>query len=60
MPVSLRARYVLPIDRPPEHLIRDLAGSGARILSLTPHHETLEEFFVQRVGQTDAHHQIPA
>lgn len=45
-------RYVLDlgVDHPPEHVIRDLAGSGARILSLTPHHETLEEFFVQRVG----------
>ena len=44
-------RYVieLPLGRPPEHIVQDLAGSGAQIISLNPHHETLEEFFVTHV-----------
>ncbi len=39
----------LPAHCPPEPVITALVGSGARILSLNPHHETLEEFFVDRV-----------
>ena len=44
-------RYVieLPADCPPEAVMTTLVGSGARILSLNPHHETLEEFFVDQV-----------
>lgn len=53
-------RYMieLPVDRPPEAIVAELAGSGARIISLTPHHETLEDFFVREVtaatGEPDA------
>ena len=45
-------RYVieLPLHRPPEQIVTELAGSGARILSLNPTHETLEEFFVHQVN----------
>ena len=39
----------LPADCPPEAVITTLVESGARILSLIPHHETLEEFFVDQV-----------
>ena len=39
----------LPIDRPPEAIVAELAGSGAHIVSLTPRHETLEDFFVRQV-----------
>ena len=44
-------RYVieLPLDRPPEQVVTELAAGGARILSLNPTHETLEEFFVHQV-----------
>jgi len=44
-------RYVieLPAHRPPEQVITALVGSGAQIQSLNPHHETLEEFFVEQV-----------
>ena len=46
-------RYVieLPVERPPEQIVSELAGSGARIISLNPHHETLEEFFVTHVSR---------
>ena len=39
----------LPADCTPEAVITPLVESGARILSLNPHHETLEEFFVDQV-----------
>ena len=44
-------RYVieLPAHSSPEQVIAALVGSGAQILSLNPHHETLEEFFVDQV-----------
>ena len=44
-------RYVieLPAHCPPEQIITALIGDGAQIHSLNPHHETLEEFFVDQV-----------
>ena len=44
-------RYVIevPADRRPEPLIAELTARGARVISLTPHQQTLEEFFVDRV-----------
>ena len=49
-------RYVLelPADQPPEQIVMELAQSGAQIISLNPHHETLEEFFVAKVGRQGA------
>ena len=46
-------RYIieLPAGRPPEQIVRKLAGSGVQIISLNPRHETLEEFFVTQVTQ---------
>ena len=44
-------RYVIevPADREPAQLIAELTARGARVVSLTPHQQTLEEFFVDRV-----------
>ncbi len=49
-------RYVLelPAGQPPEPVVADLARDGARIISLNPHHETLEEFFVAQVRGQEA------
>ena len=54
-------RYVLelPADRPPEKLIEELLRSGAQIISLNPHHETLEEFFVAQVARQDTEAPCP-
>ena len=45
-------RYVidLPVDRPPEPIVADLAGRGVRIVSLNAKHETLEDYFLRRVN----------
>jgi ABC-2 type transport system ATP-binding protein len=40
----------LPVEQAPERVLVDLSGAGARLVSLTPVHETLEEFFVKRVA----------
>jgi len=45
-----RHTLVLPSSAAPEQLIAELIAAGARIVSLTPLHQTLEEFFVERVG----------
>ncbi|PYR30493.1 MAG: ABC transporter [Acidobacteria bacterium] len=41
----------LPLGAPPERMVAELAAAGAKLVSLTPLHETLEDFFVQRVGE---------
>ena len=41
----------LPVNRPPEQIVAELAGSGAHIVSLNPHHETLEDYFVREVNE---------
>jgi ABC-2 type transport system ATP-binding protein len=44
----------LPLEPPPELLLRDLIGGGAKLVSLNPIRETLEDFFVKKVAeQTD-------
>ena len=55
-------RYVieLPLHRPPEQVVTELAGSGARILSLNPTHETLEEFFVHQVNLQQEEQRVSA
>ena len=44
-------RYVieLPLDPPPEQVADALAQRGARVVSLSPRHETLEDYFLRRV-----------
>jgi len=39
----------LPVERPPERIMQELMPGGARILSLNPMHESLEDFFLDRV-----------
>jgi ABC-2 type transport system ATP-binding protein len=39
----------LPATTAPEPLVAELAATGARVISLTPVHPTLEEYFVERV-----------
>jgi hypothetical protein len=40
----------LPVEQAPERVLAELTAAGARLVSLTPVHETLEEFFVKRVA----------
>jgi ABC-2 type transport system ATP-binding protein len=42
----------LPLAEPPERLLTELVASGARLVSLNPIRATLEDFFVERVGQS--------
>ena len=46
-------RYVidLPIDRPPDQVLPELGRYGLRVVSLTPRHESLEDFFMRLVSQ---------
>ena len=46
-------RYALELslDHPPERVLADLTAGGARLVSLNPVRETLEEFFVRRVAE---------
>ena len=41
----------LPLGTPPEQLLAELVAEGGELVSLTPLRETLEDFFVERVGQ---------
>jgi ABC-2 type transport system ATP-binding protein len=43
----------LPMTAVPEQLVAELAAAGARVVSLNPVRETLEDFFVQQVRATD-------
>lgn len=45
----------LPLEPQPELLLRDLTEGGAKLISLNPIRDTLEDFFVKKVaGQTGA------
>ena len=48
-------RYALelPLDPPPERLMAVLTAAGARLVSLNPIRETLEDFFVEQVTSPD-------
>jgi hypothetical protein len=39
----------LPQDPPPDALLRDLIAEGARLVSLNPVRNTLEDYFVEHV-----------
>ncbi len=45
-------RYALDLalDQKPEQMLSDLSAAGARVVSLNPLRETLEDFFVERVA----------
>jgi ABC-2 type transport system ATP-binding protein len=49
-------RYSLevPVTIAPERLLNDLVAAGAHPVSLSPLHETLEDFFVRQVGALPA------
>jgi ABC-2 type transport system ATP-binding protein len=49
-------RYALelPLDPPPERFVAELVGAGAKLVSLNPVRETLEDFFVQQVTSEQA------
>jgi ABC-2 type transport system ATP-binding protein len=44
----------LPLDPPPDRLLAELAAAGARLVSLNPIRETLEDFFVQQISRSEA------
>ena len=44
-----RHALALPATAAPEQVVAELAAAGVRVLSLTPVHPTLEEYFVDRV-----------
>ena len=46
-------RYSLELTgaRPPEQVLSQLVSRGARLVSVNPRHQTLEDFFVKQVGQ---------
>ena len=41
----------LPLEPPPELLLRDLLGGGASLVSLNPVRDTLEDFFVKKIAE---------
>jgi ABC-2 type transport system ATP-binding protein len=49
-------RYTLelPLVPPPEHVVAELAASGARLVSLNPIRPTLEDLFVEQVTSPEA------
>jgi ABC-2 type transport system ATP-binding protein len=46
-----RFELEVPMTTPPESLLTDLTATGARLVSLNPIRETLEDFFIERVKQ---------
>ncbi|HXD74636.1 MAG TPA: ABC transporter ATP-binding protein [Vicinamibacterales bacterium] len=44
----------VPIETPPEQLLMDLIRDGGRLVSLNPLRETLEDYFVEKVGERAA------
>ena len=41
----------LPLQPTPDLLLRDLQAEGAQLVSLNPVRETLEDFFIKKVGE---------
>ena len=41
----------LPVDRPPDQMLPELGRHGFSVVSLTPRHESLEDFFMRLVEQ---------
>jgi ABC-2 type transport system ATP-binding protein len=46
-------RYALelPLQVPPERILADLTATGAKLISLNPIRDTLEDFFVRRIAE---------
>jgi len=49
-----RYAFELPLEPAPEVLLRDLLACGAHLVSLNPIRDTLEDFFVKKVGEQQA------
>jgi ABC-2 type transport system ATP-binding protein len=51
-----QGRYMieLPADLPPEQFLHELGAGGARVVSLNPLRDTLEDYFVQSVSAAEA------
>ena len=49
-----RYAFELPLEPSPEHLVAQMTASGARLVSLNPIRETLEDYFVKQVSTVDA------
>lgn len=45
-----RYAFELPLEPGPERLLAELTGAGARLVSLNPVRDTLEDFFVRQVA----------
>jgi ABC-2 type transport system ATP-binding protein len=54
-------RYALeiPVEHPPDKLLSDLVVTGARLVSINPVRDTLEDFFVRRVQEMGAGARAP-
>jgi ABC-2 type transport system ATP-binding protein len=48
-----RFQLELPLEPPPEQLLGALTAAGARLVSINPIRETLEDFFVEQVTSPD-------
>ena len=46
-----RYTFMLPMEDPPDRLLSELIASGAKLISLNPLHDTLEDFFLKRVAE---------
>jgi ABC-2 type transport system ATP-binding protein len=49
-----RYAFELAVEQPPERVLTDLTATGARLVSLNPVRDTLEDFFVRRVADAGA------
>ena len=49
-----RYAFELPVEPSPEHLVAELTAAGARLISLNPVRETLEDYFVKQVSTAEA------
>jgi ABC-2 type transport system ATP-binding protein len=49
-----RYAFELPLEPAPEDLVAQLTATGARLVSLNPVRETLEDFFVKQVSTAEA------
>jgi ABC-2 type transport system ATP-binding protein len=41
----------LPKDRAPDRVLADLTAAGAKLVSLNPVRDTLEDFFIKRIAE---------
>ncbi|HIE91956.1 MAG TPA: hypothetical protein EYQ83_03425 [Acidobacteria bacterium] len=53
---AVDGRYVaeLPVDRPPDQVLPELSRLHVQVVSLTPRHESLEDYFMRLVARRQA------